>query len=86
MGAFLAHEMTPHKAAPRVQMPVLMVQVFKDAWTRNPEDAQQTFDLLGSQEKELFWIEGTTKRFKDGDHDFGRHPEKVLAFFDKHLK
>ena len=86
MGAFLAHEMTPHKAAPRVQMPVLMVQVFKDAWTRNPEDAQQTCDLLGSQEKELVWIEGTTKRFKDGDNDFGRHPEKVLAFFDKHLK
>ena len=86
MGAFLAHEMTPHKAAPRVKMPVLMVQVLQDAWTRNPEDAQKTFDLLGSKEKELVWIEGTTKRFKDGYNYFGRHPEKVLAFFDKHMK
>lgn len=86
MGAFLAHEMTPHKAAPRVKMPVLMVQVLQDAWTRNPEDAQQTFDLLGSTEKELVWIEDTTKRFKDGYNYFGRHPEKVLAFFDKHMK
>ena len=86
MGAFLAHEMTPHKAAPRVKTPVLMVQVLKDEWTRNPEDAQKTFDLLGSKEKELFWIEGTTKRFKDGYNYFGKHPEKVLAFFDKHMK
>ena len=34
-----------------------------DAWTRNPEDAQKTFDLLGKRGEELFWIEGTTKRF-----------------------
>lgn len=85
MGAFLAHEMTPHKAAPGVKMPVLMVQVLKDEWTRNPEDAQKTFDLLGSKEKELFWIEGTTKRFKDGYNYFGRHPEKVLGFFAKYM-
>ena len=45
-------------------MPVLMVQVLDDAWTRNPEDAQKTFDLLGSEDKELFWIENTTRRFK----------------------
>lgn len=85
MGAFLAHEMTPHKAAPGVKMPVLMVQVLKDEWTRNPEDARRTFDLLGSKEKELFWIEGRTKRFKDGYNWFGRHPEKVIAFFDKYM-
>ena len=47
-------------------MPVLMVQVLDDAWARNPEDAQKTFDLLGSEDKELFWIENTTRRFKDG--------------------
>jgi len=41
-----------------------MVQVLDDAWTRNPEDAQKTFDLLGSEDKELFWIENTTRRFK----------------------
>jgi hypothetical protein len=86
MGAFLSHEMTPHRAAPSVKMPVLMVQVLKDAWTRNPEDAQKTFDLLGSTEKQLLWIEGTTRRFKDGYNYFGRYPEKIIPFFDKHMK
>ena len=83
MGRWLAAEMTPDLSAPGVNMPVLMIQVLRDSWTRNPEDAQKTFDLLGSKEKELFWIEGTTRRFKDGYNYFGRHPEKVLAFFDK---
>jgi len=86
MGAFTAAEMTPQLFAAGVTMPVLMVQVLDDEWTRNPEDAQKTFDLLGSSEKELFWIEGTTKRFRDGYNHFGRHPEKVLGFFDKHMK
>ena len=26
------------------------------------------------------------KRFRDGCNHFGKHPEKVLGFFDKHLK
>lgn len=85
MGAFVAAEMTPHHWAASVKMPVLMVQVLEDAWTRNPEDAQKTFDLLGSQEKELFWIENTPHRFKDGYNHFGRHPEKVLSFFEKYM-
>ena len=86
MGAFVAAEMTPHLWAASVRMPVYMVQVKDDAWTRNPEDAQQTFDLLGSTDKELFWIEGTTRRFKDGYNYFGRHPERILAFFDRHMR
>jgi uncharacterized protein len=86
MGAFVAAEMTPHLWAAGVKMPVYMIQVLEDEWTRNPEDAQKTFDLLGSKEKELFWIEGTTKRFRDGYNYFGRHPEKVVAFFNKHMK
>lgn len=86
MGGFVAAEMTPHHWAASVKMPVLMVQVLEDAWTRNPEDAQRTFDLLGSEEKELFWIENTPHRFKDGYNHFGRHPEKVLSFFEKYMK
>jgi len=85
-GAFLMDEMTPHVSAPGVIMPVLMVQVKDDAWTKNPEDAQKTFDLLGSKEKELLWIEGTTRRFKDGYNYFGRYPEKIIPFFDKYMK
>jgi pimeloyl-ACP methyl ester carboxylesterase len=85
MGAFTAAEMTPQLFASGVKMPVLMIQVLKDSWTRNPEDAQKTFDLLASKDKELFWIENTTRRFK-GYNYFGRHPEKIIAFFDKHMK
>ncbi|MEC9368017.1 MAG: alpha/beta hydrolase, partial [Pseudomonadota bacterium] len=85
MGAFVAGEMTPHLWAASVTMPVLMVQVLEDEWTRNPEDAQKTFDLLGSNEKELFWIENTKKRFRDGYNHFGRHPETVLGFLDRHM-
>lgn len=86
MGAFTADEMTPQLFAEGITMPVLMIQVLEDSWTRNPEDAQKTFDLLGSKEKELFWIENTTRRFRDGYNYFGRHPEKVISFFDEHLK
>lgn len=86
MGAFVAAEMTPHLWADSVKMPVLMVQVLEDEWTRNPEDAQKTFDLLGSEEKELLWIENTKKRFRDGYNYFGRNPERIIAFFDKHMK
>jgi hypothetical protein len=56
-----------------------------DAVIDNPTDAQRTFDALGSNDKELHWIEGTTKRFKDGYNWFGRHPEKVLGFLDEHM-
>ncbi|WP_198953635.1 hypothetical protein [Rhodopirellula sp. MGV] len=86
MGGFVAGEMTPHHWAPSVTMPVLMLQVLEDEWTRNPEDAQKTFDLLGSKEKELLWIENTKKRFKDGYNYFGKHPERILPFFDRYMK
>lgn len=86
MGAFTAAEMTPHLWAHAVKMPVLMIQVLDDAWTRNPEDAQTTFDLLGSKEKELLWIKDTPYRFKDGYNYFGRYPEKIIEFIDKYMK
>jgi pimeloyl-ACP methyl ester carboxylesterase len=86
MGAWTMAEMTPQLFAEGITMPVLMWQVLEDTWTRNPEDAQKTFDLLGSEDKELFWIENTTRRFKDGYNYFGRHPEKIISFFDGHMK
>lgn len=42
-------------------MDALIAKVLEDSWTRNPEDAQKTFDLLASKDKELFWIENTTR-------------------------
>jgi hypothetical protein len=86
MGGWLAAEMTLQLFASGVKMPVLMIQVLEDEWTRNPEDAQKTFDLLASKEKELFWIKNTKKRFRDGYNYFGRHPETIISFFDMHMK
>lgn len=57
-----------------------------DAWTKNPEDGQKTFDLLATKDKEMIWVENTTHRFRDGYNYFRRYPEKVLAFFDRHMK
>jgi len=28
----------------------------------------------------------TSKRFRDGYNHFGRHPERVIAFFDQHMR
>jgi pimeloyl-ACP methyl ester carboxylesterase len=86
LGGFPAADMAGAIWAPNVKMPVFMWQVLDDAWTKNPEDAQKTFDLLGSEDKELYWIEETTRRFKDGYNWFGRNPEKVLAFLEQYMK
>ncbi|MCA9218153.1 MAG: alpha/beta hydrolase, partial [Planctomycetales bacterium] len=86
MGGFPAADMAGELWASAVKMPVLMWQVLEDSWTKNPEDAQKTFDLLASEEKELVWIENTPRRFKDGYNYFGRYPEKVIPFFDKYMK
>jgi len=83
LGGFTNAEMTPHLFAPRVTVPTFVVQVRDDLWT-TPEDGQQTFDLLSSAEKELFWIEGTTRRF-DGYNYFGQTPERMIAWFNKYM-
>lgn len=85
-GGFTRAEMDPKLYTKNIKMPLLMWQVKEDAWTKNPEDAQATFDTIPSTEKELHWIENTPYRFKDGYNYFGRTPEKVLAFFNKHMK
>jgi hypothetical protein len=55
--------------------------------TKAPNTLKMQFTgRLRSNEKELIWIEGTTRRFKDGYNWFGRHPEKVLAFLDKYTR
>lgn len=85
MGAFPAADMTPQLFASKITMPNLTIQVLHDSWTKNPEDAQKTFDMLATKDKEMIWVD-STRRFKDGYNYFGRSPEKVLAFFDRHMK
>ena len=85
MGAFPAADMTPQLCASAITMPNLTIQVRDDAWTKNPEDGQKTFDALGANEKEMIWVENPTRRYRDGYNYFGRHPEKVLPFIEKYM-
>jgi len=84
LGGFSNPDMTPHLFAPNVKIPTLVSQVHHGSWTI-PDDVQTTFDLLGSTEKELLWIEGTPRRFDEYNY-FGQHPEKMLAWFSNYMK
>ncbi len=80
-------EMTPHLFTKNIKMPTFIVQVRDDAWS-TPKDVQATFDGLTSlkeDDKKLFWIEGTTKRF-DGYNYLGENPEMMIEWFDKYMK
>ena len=84
LGGFTNGEMHPQKYAHAVKIPYFMAQVLDDIWTDNPKDAQEIFDAVSSEDKELFWIENTNRRF-DGYNYFGVFPEKMIAFFDRYL-
>lgn len=83
LGGFATAEWGPHPFAPAVTIPTLISQVHDDSWTL-PEDVQTTYDLLGSKEKELLWIYGTTRRF-DGYNYFGEHPDRMLEWYAKYM-
>lgn len=85
-GGLKNSEMTPHLFAPDVKMPTLVVQVKGDKWTED-SDGQQTYELLGSKEdeKDIFWIEGTTRRWV-GYNYFGDNPERLIGWFDRFMK
>jgi pimeloyl-ACP methyl ester carboxylesterase len=81
---FALDELSPIQYARDVKVPTLVAQVHDDASTR-PEDVQTIYDNLGSAEKDLLWIEGTTRRF-DGYNYFGEHPDRMLSWFDSHFR
>ncbi len=85
LGGFTNGEMHPQNYSHAVKVPYFMAEVLDDIWTDNPRDAREIFDAIRSEEKELFWIEGTNRRF-DGYNYFGVFPEKMIAFFDKYMK
>ncbi|GAC66859.1 alpha/beta hydrolase family protein [Gordonia soli] len=81
---FHLDEQAPARYVGNIDVPTLVAQVHDDAMTR-PDDVQSIFDALPVEEKELYWIEGTDRRF-DGYNFFGVHPEIPIDWFDKHLK
>jgi hypothetical protein len=49
------------------------------------KDGQEIFDALGSADKELYWIEDSNQRFYAYNY-FGQHPERLIDWFDRHMK
>jgi uncharacterized protein len=80
---FHLDELSPIEHAKAVRVPTLVVQVHDDVLTK-PSDVQTIYDNISSQDKKLFWIEGTTRRF-DGYNYFGEHPELMLDWFNAHM-
>jgi pimeloyl-ACP methyl ester carboxylesterase len=76
-------EMSPVTPAKKVRIPTFLCQVRRDVLT-HPSDVQSIFDNIPLCDKELHWIEGTTRRW-DGYAYFAKEPERILAWFDRHM-
>ena len=81
---FRLDEETPLPYAKAVKVPTLMAQLRRDFLIHGERDGQAIFDALGAQEKELLWIEESNQRFYAYNH-FGRHPERLVGWFNKHM-
>ena len=84
LGGLRNRDMTPHLFAADIKMPTLVVQVRGDRWTDDGA-GEKTFELVGTEQKDLFWIEGTTRRWV-GYNYFGQHPDKLIDWFDRFMK
>jgi hypothetical protein len=81
--SFGIDDLSPVEAAKDVRIPSFIYQVRDDLMTYTA-DVQTIFNNMPVQEKQLFWIEGTTRRW-DGYTYFSRHPEKMLAWFERYM-
>lgn len=82
--SFSLEDMSPMDAAKSMTLPIFLYQVRGDLMTR-PSDVQGMFDNIPSNDKELFWVEDTTRRW-DGYTYFARHPERMLKWFEQHMQ
>ena len=80
---FHLEEQSPLTHVKAVTVPTLVAQVHDDTMTR-PQDVQDIYDAIPVEDKQLYWIDGTDKRF-EGYIFFGAHPELPIDWFDKHL-
>lgn len=76
-------ELSPIEHAKAVTLPTLVAQVHHDSLVK-PSDVQTIYDNLASEDKKLFWIEGTTRRF-DGYNYFSENPQLMLDWFNTHI-
>lgn len=69
--------------APACKVPTKVLQVRKDQLT-DISNVQQIFDGLDTQDKEMYWIEGTDQRFQ-GYNFLGKEPKEMLDWFAKYV-
>lgn len=81
--SFRIDDLSPVDAARNVRVPSFIYQVRDDRMI-NSAIVQTIFDNIPTPEKELYWVEGTTRRW-DGYTYFSSHPEKMLAWFAKYM-
>ena len=82
--SFSLEDMSPMEAAKSMKLPTFLYQVRNDLMTRS-SDVQAMFDNIQVNDKELFWIEDTTRRW-DGYTYFARHSERILKWFERHME
>ncbi|MEE1943007.1 alpha/beta hydrolase [Streptomyces sp. TRM 70361] len=80
----LLAEGSPVKSAPAVTVPTLTYGVHDDPLVL-PSDLESIFEAIGAKEKDMFWIHDTIARW-DGYLWFQRHPERILEWFENHMR
>ncbi len=80
---FSIADASPINDAQHVVIPTFVAQVRKDSFTYAEEDVQAVYDAIPNQDKKLYWIEGTTQRFK-GYTYFSENPEQMIEWYNQH--
>jgi fermentation-respiration switch protein FrsA (DUF1100 family) len=81
-GGYPLKVMSPLPFLKDVKVPILFIQAPADRWTTTA-DTQGFYDAAPG-EKEIWWIEGITRRF-DTYNYVGEHPGRIIAFAQKHF-
>lgn len=68
--------------AEAVKIPTLLVQVHDD-WRTTSESIEEIYANLGTDDKRLYWIEGTDERL-DGYNYFGKDPNEMIQWFERY--
>ncbi|WP_207655727.1 alpha/beta hydrolase family protein [Vallitalea okinawensis] len=79
---YRTEDSSPIKDAALVSIPTFVIQVKDDSATY-PGDIQAIYDAIPVKDKKLFWIEGTTQRFR-GYTYFSEQPKQMIEWYDKH--
>lgn len=80
--SFKLADFAPLKSASAVKFPTKVLQVKKDFLT-DVSDVQRIYDALNTNQKEIYWIEGTDQRFQ-GYNFLGKEPKHMIDWFNKY--